>query len=55
MNFGGISGAPVFLYDAEGNPLVGLVSQAPDNLPLWRIASLDTLPKDVAGLSSTAV
>lgn len=39
-DFGGASGGPAFLYDGGCNPLVGLVSQAGDTLPLWRIASL---------------
>ena len=46
-SFGGVSGGPVYLVDAEGNPLVGLISQAGENLPLWRIAPLHFLPADL--------
>lgn len=46
-DFGGASGGPVFLVDAEANPLVGLISQAGENLPLWRIAPLRNLPNDL--------
>jgi S1-C subfamily serine protease len=55
VNYGGVSGGPVFLYDGGANPLVGIVSQAPDRLPLWRIASLASLPPDVDSVSSEAV
>lgn len=47
VDFGGISGGPVFLSDSEGSPLVGLVSQASPSLPLWRIASLAHVPIDL--------
>jgi hypothetical protein len=46
-DFGGASGGPVFLVDAEANPLIGLISQAGENLPLWRIAPLSDLPDDL--------
>jgi hypothetical protein len=46
-DFGGASGGPVFLLDAEGNPLVGVISQAGDTLPLWRIGPLHAVPVDL--------
>lgn len=46
-DFGGVSGGPVFLADSGGNPLVGVVSQAGESLPLWRVASLAGAPTDV--------
>lgn len=46
-DFGGASGGPVFLLDAEANPLVGLISQAGENLPLWRISPFCSLPDDL--------
>lgn len=46
-DFGGASGGPVFLVDAEANPLVGLITQAGERLPLWRIAPLRDLPDDL--------
>jgi hypothetical protein len=46
-DFGGVSGGPVFLLDAEANPLVGVISQAGEKLPLWRIAPLHALPRDL--------
>jgi hypothetical protein len=46
-DFGGVSGGPCFLVDAECNPLVGLVSQAGMSLPVWRIAPLATIPPDL--------
>ena len=47
-DFGGVSGGPVFLWDGGCNPLVGLVSQAGDSLPLWLIASLSGAHFDCA-------
>lgn len=46
-DFGGASGGPVFLVDAEANALVGLISQAGESLPLWRIAPLRDVPVDL--------
>lgn len=54
-DFGGVSGGPVFLSDSGGNPLVGLVSQAGESLPLWRIASLANAPGDIESRSSVPV
>lgn len=51
-DFGGVSGGPVFLSDGGGNPLVGLVSQAGESLPLWRIASLCNAPGDIESAPS---
>ena len=39
-DFGGVSGGPVFLWDGGGNPLVGLIAEAGDTLPIWRVAAL---------------
>ena len=47
-DFGGVSGAPVFLVDNGANPLVGLVSESGENLPLWRIAALNCAPADLS-------
>ena len=55
VDFGGVSGGPVFLSDAEANPLVGIISQAASNLPLWRIASLANVPSDVEFFPSEPV
>ena len=49
-DFAGASGGPVFLSDNGGNPLVGVVSEAGNTLPLWRIASLASLPSDIESL-----
>lgn len=54
-DFGGVSGGPVFLADSGGNPLVGLVSQAGETLPLWRIASLANAPADIEARPSIPV
>lgn len=51
-DFGGVSGGPVFLSDGGGNPLVGLVSQAGERLPLWRVSSLNNAPSDIESASS---
>jgi hypothetical protein len=51
-DFGGVSGGPAFLWDAGGNPLVGVVSEAGENLPLWRITSLAHLPAGIDQLIS---
>lgn len=55
VDYGGVSGGPVFLADSEGSPLVGLVSQAGSSLPLWRIASLADVPSDLDRRPSVAV
>jgi hypothetical protein len=47
VDYGGVSGGPVFLYDGGANPLVGIVSEAGVELPLWRIASLSGLTCDL--------
>jgi hypothetical protein len=47
LDYGGLSGGPVFLSDCEGSPLVGIISQAGDTLPLWRIASLSQVSTDI--------
>jgi hypothetical protein len=47
VDYGGVSGGPVFLYDGGCNPLVGLVSEAGTTLPLWRIAALAQVPADI--------
>ena len=47
MDYGGTSGGPVFLSDSGCNPLVGIVSQAGESLPLWRIASFAHVPPDI--------
>lgn len=47
-DYGGVSGGPVFLYNAGGNPLVGIVSQAGETLPIWRIAALSSVTEDIA-------
>ena len=39
-DFGGVSGGPAFLWDGGGNPLVGLIAEAGDTLPVWRVAAL---------------
>jgi hypothetical protein len=54
-DFGGVSGGPVFRADCGGNPLVGLVSQAGETLPLWRIASLANAPADIEARPRTPV
>jgi hypothetical protein len=43
-DFGGASGGPVFLSDQGGNPLVGVILQTGDTLPLWRVAALAAVP-----------
>ena len=55
LDFGGMSGGPVFLSDSEGAPLVGIISQAGESLPLWRVSSLAPLPSNVAELPSAPV
>ena len=47
VDYGGISGGAVFLWDGGPNPLVGVVSEAGEELPLWRIASFATIPADL--------
>jgi hypothetical protein len=47
VNYGGVSGGPVFRSDGGPNPLVGVVVEAGEELPLWRIASLAGLPDDI--------
>ena len=54
VNYGGVSGGPVFLYDGGANPLVGIVSEAPDRLPLWRVAALAHLPSNIATVPSVS-
>ena len=52
-DFGGVSGGPVFLADNGANPLVGLVSECGENLPLWRVAALHGAPVDIESRPST--
>ena len=54
-DYGGASGGPVFLYDGGCNPLVGVISEAGEDLPLWRIASLAPVPKGLFSQASAAV
>ncbi len=55
LDYGGVSGGPVFLSDSECAPLVGIVSQAGESLPLWRVSSLAQLPGSLTGLPSAPV
>jgi hypothetical protein len=55
VDWGGTSGGPVFLWDAGPNPLVGVVSEAGFDLPLWRIAALANMPSDLAAKPSAAI
>lgn len=43
-DFGGASGGPAFLSDQGCNALVGVIIQAGDTLPLWRVAALSAVP-----------
>jgi hypothetical protein len=51
-DFGGASGGPAFLWDGGCNPLVGLVTEVGDNLPIWRIAALSSTPSDIETLDA---
>jgi hypothetical protein len=47
VDYGGVSGGPVFLWDGGPNPLVGVVSEAGRDLPLWRIAAFSDISADI--------
>lgn len=51
-DFGGVSGGPVYLCDNGCNALVGVVAEAGQSLPIWRVSSLASVPADVASYSS---
>lgn len=55
VNYGGVSGGPVFLADGGANPLVGIVSEAGDTFPLWRIAALANIDEDLESSPSEAL
>ena len=55
VDYGGVSGGPVFLWDAEANPLVGIITEAGESLPLWRIASFAGLNVDLESSPSEEV
>lgn len=47
VDYGGVSGGPAFLWDGGANPLVGIVSEATQTLPLWRISAFAGLNVDL--------
>jgi hypothetical protein len=54
-DLGGLSGAPVFAWTPRTYTLVGLLSEASESLPLWRITSLAGVPADIDGLPAAPI